>query len=318
MTEKELIRRADLALSDLVSTGGIMQPEMANRFSRKVMDEGIILKEARHISMSRPKMEINKIGFSTRVLRPANQGLISSPRSGEEGTRALSRADRAKPVTERIQLETKELIAEVDLPYETLEDNIEGGGIEGTQFQQTILDLLAARVALDLEELVVLGDTTNVGDPYLAMFDGVLAQAVSNIVNQGGDPMDPQLFASMIKALPTKYHKLLGQMKFYLSRTKEIDYRMTVAQRQTQLGDSLLTGSAPVSALGVPMTSAVYMPASNAILTLPKNLIIGTQRDMRIEFDKDIRERAIVMVVTMRIAMKYEEEDMVVKAINIG
>ena len=150
------------------------------------------------------------------------------------------------------------------------------------------------------------------------MPDGVLAQAVSNIVNQGGDPMDPALFASMIKALPTKYHKLLGQMKFYLSKTKEIDYRMTVAQRQTQLGDATLTGNAPVSALGVPMTSAAYMPASNAILTMPKNLIIGTQRDMRIEFDKDIRERAIVMVVTMRLAMKYEEEDMVVKAINIG
>jgi len=318
MTEAQLIAKADLALSDLISTGGYMQTEQSNRFMRKVMDEAVVLKEARHISMARPKMEINKIGFASRVLRPANQGLISSPRSAEEGTRALSRADRAKPTTERITLETKEVIAEVDLPYETLEDSIEGGAIEGTQFQQTILDLLAARVALDLEELVVLGDVTNVSDPYLAMFDGVIAQAVSNIVNQGGDPMDPALFASMIKALPQKYHKLLGSFKYYLAKVKEIDYRMTVAQRQTQLGDSILTGNANVSALGVPMTSASYMPSSTAILTMPKNLIIGTQRQMRIEFDKDIRERAIVMVVTMRLAMKYEEEDMVVKAINIG
>jgi hypothetical protein len=150
------------------------------------------------------------------------------------------------------------------------------------------------------------------------MFDGVIAQAVSNIVNQGGDPMDPALFASLIKALPQKYHKLLGQFKVYLAKTKEIDYRMTIAQRQTQLGDSILTGSAPVSALGVPMAAAAYMPTGTAILTMPKNLIIGVQREMRIEFDKDIRERAIIMVVTMRLAMKYEEEDMVVKAINIG
>jgi hypothetical protein len=39
---------------------------------------------------------------------------------------------------------------------------------------------------------------------------------------------------------------------------------------------------------------------------------------MRMEFDKDIRERAFIIVLTMRLAIAFEEEDMNVKAINIG
>jgi hypothetical protein len=65
-------------------------------------------------------------------------------------------------------------------------------------------------------------------------------QAVSNIVNQGGDPMSVSLFGNMIKALPTKYYKLLNRYRFYTSKTKEIDYRMSVAQRQTSLGDAII------------------------------------------------------------------------------
>lgn len=318
MTEQELIRRADVALSDLIGSGGYMTTEQSTSFYRKIMDESVVLKDARTVPMARPKMEINKIGFGSRVLMAANQGNITSPAADGTGTRSVARANRAKPTLQRVTLATSEVIAEIDLPYETLEDNIEGGKIDGTQFQQTILDLLAARVALDLEELVILGDTTNGSDSYLALQNGIIAATSSNIVNNGGDPMDPTLFGNMIKALPTRYQKLLGMMKFYTSKTKEVDYRMSVAQRQTQLGDATLTGTAPVSVLGVPLKSAAYMPNPNVILMNPKNLIIGVQRDMRLEFDKDIRERAFVMVVTMRLALAYEEEDMVVKAINVG
>lgn len=318
MNEQQLIQKADLALSDLANTGGLLQPEQQQRFFRKMMDEAVILKDARMVQMSRPKMEINKIGFTSRVLRAASQGNISTPEVGETGGRALTRAQRAKPVTERITLQTSEVIAEIDLPYEVIEDAIEGGDIDTSQFQQTILDLLAQRVSLDLEELVVLGDTTNVGDAYLALQNGVLAASVSNIVNQGGDPMGPTLFANMIKAMPTRYMRLLSRYNFYVSKTKEIDYRMTLASRQTALGDGILTGQFPVNVLGVPMKSAAYMPSTNAILMIPNNLIIGVQRGLRMEFDRIVRERAFVIVLTMRLAMAFEEEDMVVKAINIG
>jgi hypothetical protein len=317
MNEQELIARADLALSDLIGTGGYMTTAQSNRFFRKMMDEPTILKDARVVPMSRPKMEINKIGFGTRILRAAQQGSISTPEQGETGGRALTRAQRYKPTTERVTLQTSEVIAEIDLPYEAIEDSIEGGDLDASVFQQTILDMMAARISLDLEELVILGDTAS-GDTYLALQNGIIKQTVSNIVNQAGDPMGPQLFGNMIKALPTKYYKLLNRYRFYSSKPKEIDYRMTIAQRQTQLGDATLQGNFPISVLGVPLSSAALMPSSNMVLIIPNNLIIGVQRNLRMEFDKDIRERAFIIVVTMRLAIAFEEEDMNVKAINIG
>ena len=316
MTEAELIRKADTALADLAGTG-LMHPEQSQRFIRKVMDTAVVTKDARYVNMKTNTMEINKIGLGQRVLRAANQGTISSPLAGENGTRALSRADRIRVATEKVTITTSEVIAELDLPYEVLEDAIEGGDIDTNQFQQTVLDLIAQRVSLDLEEMVISSDKTS-SDTFLKLQDGLLKLVTSNIVNQGGDPMDPQLFANMIKALPDKYQNLLSQMRIYLARTKEIDYRMAVAQRQTALGDSILTGNAPVSALGVPMASAAYMPNATAIMMVPSNLIIGVQRNLRMEFAKDIRERAFIMVLTMRLGIAIEQEDMMVKAINIG
>lgn len=317
MTEKELLKKADLALSDLINDGGYMQPEQSSRFLRKMMDQPTLLSAVRTVPMRRPQMEINKIGFSTRMLRAAKNTTSDNGGPYDVGSRALAAADRYKPTTEQISLETSEVIAQIDLPYEVLEDNIEGGAIDGTQFENTILDLMAERAALDLEELLINGDTTS-GDAYLALQDGVLKRATSNIVNHSNNAVSPELFANAIKALPTKYHRLLGQYKFYVPTTKEIDYRMQVAQRQTSLGDATLTGTAPVAVLGVGMTSASEMPVTNMLLTIPQNIIWGVQRTMRMEFFRDIEERLIKIVLTMRIATQIEEEDMVVKMTNVG
>jgi hypothetical protein len=198
-----------------------------------MMDDAVILKDARMIPMARPKMEINKIGFGTRVLRAATQGNISTPEMGETGTRALARADRYLPQLSRIPWKPPKSSRKSTSRTRSLEDSIEGGDIDTAQFQQTILDMLAQRITLDLEELVILGDTGS-GDNYLALQNGVLVQSVSNIVNHGGDPMSVNMFGNAVKALPTKYHKLLSQYRFYVSKTKEIDYRLSVAQRQTR------------------------------------------------------------------------------------
>lgn len=309
MNEQELVAKADLALSDLISNGGYLNPDQANRFYRKIIDKPTMINDVRTIRMLRPKMEINKIGFGSRILRAANQGAV--------GSRALSSSDRAAVQTTKITLTTSEVIAQVNLPYETIEDNIEGGQIDANQFQETVLELMADRVASDLEEILITGDTTS-GDPYLALMNGTIKQSVSNIVNQNNAAIDPVLFSNMIKALPTRYHRLLPQFRFYVGTTKEIDYRMQIAQRQTNMGDAVMTGTAPVAVLGVVMKGAAYMPINTAQLLIPNNVIFGIQRDIRMEFFKDIEQRLIKIVVTMRFATQYEEEDMTVKAINLG
>lgn len=313
MDEKELLQKADQAIADLLNTGGIMQPEQANTFYRKLLDSPTMLNEIRTVRMSRPKMVIPKINFGTRMLRRARNNFHEGSGAG----RALTESERYKASFSKVEMDTNEFIAQINLPYEVLEDNIEGGNIDSTKFYNTILDMMGTRAARDMEEMVILSNTSS-GDDFLNAANGILALATSNIVNQTGNVMSPTLFANMIKALPTQYHRLLNQFKFYCSIPREIDYRMQVATRQTSLGDAFLTGTAPVSVLGIPLRAAALMPNANMMLTIPTNIMLGIWRNIRVETERKPADREIHIIMTMRIGMQVEEEDMLVKAINIG
>lgn len=80
-------------------------------------------------------------------------------RPAEEG-KALDAKDRVVPATSTVQLNAKEVIAEIHMTYDSIENNIEKDGI-----QQTIMQMLAERAAVDIEELIVNGDTTS-ADPF--------------------------------------------------------------------------------------------------------------------------------------------------------
>lgn len=318
MKMKQMLAKADIALSDLTSSG-LMNPEQADSFIRIMSQDTNFLKDVRLITMNRPQMYVNKLDLASRALRVANQGTISSPLSGEEGTRALARADRVKVSTSRVELNTYEVIAEVNLPYEVLEDNIEGGAIDNTRFQETVLSKLAERIRIDVEDVMLNGDTGS-GDSFLAERDGVLKLTTSNVVNNGGAALDAVTFNEMMQTLPDKFKRVINRYKFYTSHNKAMQYMMQVAQRQTGLGDAVLVGGQGVNfaPFGVPLTPAASMPSAQALLIDPSNVLFGVQRNMRLEYDKDTRERVLIMVFTMRFDFKLEQEDMVVKATNIG
>lgn len=318
MNMKEVLAKADMALSDL-ATGGLMLPEQSDNFIRILGQDTNLLNDVRTIPMARPKMNVNKLDLASRALRVANQGVISSPRSGEEGTRALARADRVKVTTTKVELDTYEVIAEVNLPYEVLEDNIEGGAIDQTRFQQTVLDKLAERIRIDIEDVMINGDTDS-GDTFLAERDGVLKLTTSNIVNNGGAALDAVTFNEMVQTLPDKFKRVINRYKYYVSHNKALQYMMQVAQRQTGLGDAVLVGGQGVNfaPFGIPMVGVASMPGSSALMIDPSNILFGVQRNMRLEFDRDTRERVLIMVFTMRFDFKLEQEDMAVKAINLG
>lgn len=318
MNMKEVLQKADMALADL-ATGGLMLPEQTDNFIRILAQDTNLLNDVRTIPMARPKMNVNKLDLASRALRVANQGIISSPRSGEEGPRALARADRVKVTTSKVELDTYEVIAEVNLPYEVLEDNIEGGAIDQTRFQQTVLDKLAERIRIDIEDVMINGDTAS-ADGFLAERDGVLKLATSNIVNNGGAALDAVTFNEMVQTLPDKFKRVINRYKYYVSHNKALQYMMQVAQRQTGLGDAVLVGGQGVNfaPFGIPMVGVASMPGSQALMIDPSNILFGVQRNMRLEFDRDTRERVLIMVFTMRFDFKLEQEDMAVKAINLG
>ncbi len=115
--------------------------------------------------MASDTLKIEKIGFGSRILRPGVEGV------------SLKDSDRSAPSTSTITLNAKEVIAEVHITYDTLENNIEGGNL-----QNTIMQMIADRAALDIEELILNGDIAST-DPYLALLDGLRKQATSHVVD---------------------------------------------------------------------------------------------------------------------------------------
>ncbi|WP_408893498.1 phage major capsid protein [Paenibacillus taichungensis] len=309
-TNRSIIEKATMTLADLAS-GGRMNEQQFNAFYRRMIAAPTILNSARTVPMNSDSQKIEKIGFGQRILRP-----------GVEGT-ALTEGQRTKPTTGTIKLNTQEVIAEINISYDTIENNIEGDNI-----RTTIMNLLADRAALDLEELIINGDTAS-SDEYLALIDGVRKKVSSHIVDAEGEAIAKEIFKRGIKAVPNQYLRNPADWRYYTNTGVELDWRDSFANRQTSGGDQSLDGGRLVNAYGVPVngiamlqpynvTSPVaYTDVTDAILTHPKNIVVGMNRKLQVEVDKDITRRVFIIVLTAKIDVQLEEEDATAKIIHI-
>jgi len=297
----ELVRKADLAASDL-NTAGKLTVEQFDRFYQKLMIEPTLLQAVRMIPMTKPDMEINKIGFGSRILRPA----------AAEGLGAtLAATDRVKPALSKVTVSTVELQAEIVIPYSVLEDNIEKDNLS-----DTIIDLAAQRSSIDLEEFGLLSTTGN-GDAFLAQMPGWLEKVSSNVVDAELAKLNKDVLLDVAMALPDQFTRNLATYRHFVSRKNDLQYRNTIADRQTPAGDAIIAGMAPVYAFGTALSPVSQMPAANGLYTDPKNLIFGIHREVLIEVDKDIRGRVYFAVLTIRCGTAIEEEEGAVKLINL-
>lgn len=308
-TNRSIIEKATMTLADLAS-GGRLNDQQFNTFYRRMIAAPTILNSARTVPMNSDSQKIEKIGFGQRILRP-----------GVEAT-ALTEGQRSKPTTGTIKLNTQEVIAEINISYDTIENNIEGQNI-----RTTIMNLLADRAALDLEELIINGDTDS-SDEYLALIDGVRKKVISHIVDAEGAAIAKEIFKRGIKAVPNQYLRNPADWRFYTNTGVELDWRDAVSNRQTSGGDQSLDGGRLMNAYGVPVngiamlqpynvTSPAYTDVTDAILTHPKNIVVGMNRKIQVEVDKDISRRVFIIVLTAKIDVQLEEEDATAKIIHI-
>jgi hypothetical protein len=307
---REVLQRADISLSDLTSNGGLLQPEQADSFIDLVLEQPTIMREIRVQRMTAPTMRINKIGFASRIMKAASQ--TGGADDDGTNTRHLAAADRSEPTTSKIELTSKEVMAEVHLPYEVLEDNIERGDLE-----THLMRLIAERAALDLEEWIVKADTAS-GDDYLALQDGLLKSATSNVVDVLNAGPTPDMYRDAQLAMPQKFLRNLSSMRFYNTVADTIRYRSNVAARATGYGDSALQTAGELVGFGVPIRAVPQMTADFGLFTFPQNIIFGIQRAIMVETERDIRARTLVVVLSTRIDVVYEDETAVVKLININ
>ena len=310
---QKLIQRADIALADLASNGGLLNPEQANQFIDFVLDQPTMLQQVRVERMNAPSVKINRMGFGSRILRAAPTS--GSANDSGSNDRYLAKSQRSAPSTSQIQLTSKEVIAEIRLPYELLEDNIEGRSME-----EHLMRLIAERAALDLEEFALWADTTS-ADAYLALDNGWLKRCNAHIVDNANAGISPDVFANAMLALPQKYLKNLPQMRGYISMANTIRYRQKVAQRPTGYGDSALQNAIPLSAHGLALEGAPMLAAdtigNKGLVTFPKNLIFGIRREITVETDKDIRSREYIIVLTARVGLQVDDTDATVRVDRI-
>nr|WP_088325945.1 phage major capsid protein [Bacillus cereus] len=305
VSNKSIIEKADVTLATLAG-GGMLNPEQSKEFLRMVQNAPTILKDSRFVPMESDTRKVEKLGFGTRILRPATEGT------------PLKDSDRSAPTTGTVTLRAKEVIAEVHITYDTLENNIEKGKLEAT-----LMQMIAERAALDIEELIVNGDKTS-SDPYLALLDGIRKQAKSHIVDHAAGAFAKAVFKKGYKAVPAKYIRNKNDWRYYTSQNLEVEYLDQISERQTFLGDAALQGQLP-SAYGVPVKGiAMLQPyvdstktVSDIIFTHPKNILVGMSRQISLEYDRDIRARKFIIVLTAKVDVKFEEEDAVAKIAKV-
>jgi hypothetical protein len=332
MENKDLLKKADLALADL-SGGGLLNAEQSDTFIRKLIDQPTMLNQdfVRFVPMRSPQKKIEKIGLGKRILRAAaeNTALATAAVDNTTFVAADEATARAKPQFSTVTLNVKEVIAELRIPYGVMEDNIERaeaatngapnsapGGIH-----QTLLELIGERAAIDLEELALTGDTAST-DTYLGLVDGWLknAAANANTVDVANATVSKAMFKAGLKAMPTKYRSRPSDLVNILHWNQELEYRDTLADRVGALGDGMTTGAMPATAYSVPVKGNATMPLDKGLLSNPKNFIFGIHRDVSLEYDKDITTREYIVVLTARVDFKIEETEAVVyyKNINVG
>lgn len=300
-----LLAKADLALADLVSAGELL-PEQAKAFIQLAIRQSVLLKLCRVIPMKSAKHREAKVRFAGRVLKPGTEAA------------ALAIGQRSRPNLGEVELDAKLFKAEAAWSKEVLEDQIEGG-----TFQTTVMEALSKAIARDMEAVAIQGDTAS-ADALLAVFNGLLVQATTNVVAAGGAALTRTHLRDMLKTMPEEFAEDPG-LAFFTTRQARQDYWDSVAGRATPLGDQALlklTGQS-VQYSDVPVVRVPEFPVSggttNVLLASPKdNILVGVHRKIELETDKDIRAGQIFAVASVRFHVRYMEETAVVKATGIN
>ena len=307
LDNRTILEKADLALADLTTGGGLLLPAQAQKFMRLLIKQSVLMQMATVTPMASPKQQLSKIRFGSRILR-----------AGQEGT-ALGPTDRVKPDFSEVELDARLFKAEVRMSDEALEDSIERG-----ELRQTIMEMMAEAIARDMEEVAINGDTAST-DSFLATMNGVLKQAKSHVVDAGGAKLTKDLLRDLLKTLPSEYLRDKKAMFFFTSVDADLSYRNTLAERATVGGDRFLEDDAPVLYSGVPVQPIPLFPENlgqtadrtAALLCNPKNINFGIWRQIRFESFRDISEGTLKVVATLRFDVKFAEEGASAKAINV-
>jgi hypothetical protein len=310
-------------------SGGLLNPEQANRFIDYMWDATVLGPQVRTIRMRSDTVDIDKVSVGERLMRVATESV-------DDGV-------NADATFSKISLTTKKLRLDWELSTESLEDNLEGDALE-----DHIARLMSTQAGNDLEDVAINGDTSLSSDPLLKAFDGwnKLAKAGGHVVDHGGDGLNRAAFNAALKAMPRKYMQRRNQLRFFTGSNLIQDYLYTIsdAASSTQdlatamIRDGAVRTEGPAGfttglAFGVPVQEVPlfdetqngdYSGAAgdhgDVWLTFPQNAIWGVKREIQVYREFKPKKDTIEYTLYVRAGTQVENADawVVVKNVKVS
>ena len=293
-TNKELVEKAIITANDLAA-GGKLNPQQSDKFLQYVFDETKLTGLVRQVKFRNEQAYLDKIGVGKRVAVPKAEATDPGLRRGV--------------TTGRVTLTPKEIMVPFEIGDNFLEWNIEGEPVE-----DTIIKMMSAQLANNVEELALTGDILGpaviegdiieggdvskvIKDAYLALMDGWIRQADSgHVIDAANGAIDSSLLNKLLNGLPTKFRKDRNLIKYLTSADVEQNYREKVSTRTTALGDQALQQNVNLTPFGVELVPVPLFPGNTPVT---QHLSLPGTTDVALRYKPIVSGSEIVTVQTL-------------------
>lgn len=336
-SQEEILSKADEVTTSVVGndSGGLLKPAQSNRFLDFVIDQSVLMQNARVVRMRTPQMEIDKVSVGTRLLAKATEATDTGANS---------------PVTfSKVSISTVKLRLDWALSTESLEDNIEGASLE-----DHIAQIMARQTANDMDDLLINGNTSS-SNSLLKALDGFikLAKANGRTVDEAGNNISRATYDRILRNMPAKYLQRRNELRFFSGSGLVQDTAYSIQNPNSATaatagapapgstaGDASFfngsiranggAGATGLSPFGIPLVEIPLMPETVAgdysptsgshghvELTFPNNRIIGIHRDITVYRQFKPKTDTIEYTQYMRVGSNIENADSYVIGKNI-
>lgn len=256
MNNQKIITQAAIDTGSL--TSGLLTPEQSRRFLQQTFEATNLGPLVRHEMRTAKSGEIDKIGIDRRILRKKTEGTDDNYRTNVK--------------TSAIEYNTTAVRLPWEITEETLRENIEGQGLEGT-----ITNLMTTQMGIDGEDLYLNGDeeidAANPDFDFLKINDGWIKQ-VSNgghVYDAAEGEMSLDLFYNTLAQLPNKYNN--GRLRWLMSPHRAQEWELFLMNKVIGAGGAV-PDSVYNSPASIPTVQCPSLDDKTILLTDPQNLIV--------------------------------------------
>lgn len=314
----DMLNQLSGAFKDITTTTSlgtsVLQPAYFNKYVKAATEPRTILGEARLVEMTAQVQNIDRVGFSGRILEKAvenTEGSTNTPAFAQE------------------QLTAEEFIATVGITDKSLRRNI-----AKQAFNITLVSMMGDQAGQDWEELAVWGDKGKYATGNLLKSqNGWIEKCTNKIYGTGtGKAFDKagtvtDMLKAMLSAYPRKYITLRNNLRFYLNSTHFDTYIDEVGERPTISGDDAISNNVARPYKGIPVREAGTLNSEDgldivggygrvAMLQNPNNMAAGIFHKVTIEPDRIPKLRRTDYVLTQETDQGYENPAVGVVALS--